>query len=562
MAYPDLYKKSIFIEIVSLNDAGEPQNVEQSMALTIPPSSIEINQTQRITKTPTPGGFFVDDYGLGSANISLGGETGNEEARLTIFGPGKTPGYLTGQDVWFEFRNRIVRYSQKNENYSMRFYDLTHKGSVNIFRKGSFDKVAKHTEAWEVVLDDTTLKRGSQKPFFYPYSINMTGIRPLGTFNPKLAKNEVGFLSDVRNAIDNVNAKITAFKANLEVFLSDSLEYVNDVNDIVKSVSSLTTQFASFTNLFLEYEQKIGNLFGEVISETEDILNAGVQLVSFPYDALDTARTVLLETRTKVETLVASAKTGGQAVLDKYDWSKTTDPVSDISQSMTDIETPFYTIMHTAKQDSSYEPIGGVALNGVVTPIYGFSPYTIKGNTSLGRIARDNFGDPDFKDIISGINGIYSDDELVVGGELKLPVLQPNIRFATNAVYNIPEERNDILGRDAKVNSNGIFVTNPSDYSFTSKNETVSQAVFFRLSEKKGRQLRDGTYGVVAQIGEALSNEAPFEFLSVSLEETLVQDPRITDVYGLNFLADGDKIYQSFKFDTITRESVSYKEGI
>ena len=66
----------------------------------------------------------------------------------------------------------------------------------------------------------------------------------------------------------------------------------------------------------------------------------------------------------------------------------------------------------------------------------------------------------------------------------------------------------------------------------------------------------------VAQIGEALNNEAPFEFLAISLSETLVQDPRITEVYGLNFIGSSDSLQQEFKFDTITRPAVVYREGI
>ena len=84
----------------------------------------------------------------------------------------------------------------------------------------------------------------------------------------------------------------------------------------------------------------------------------------------------------------------------------------------------------------------------------------------------------------------------------------------------------------------------------------------FRLAEKKNRQVRDGTYGIVAQIGDALNNEAPFEFIAISIEETLVQDPRIIDVYGLNFQGSGDIIHQEFKFDTITRIAIVYREGI
>ncbi len=562
MAFPNLYKRSIFFEILSLNEAGEPQTILESLALTIPPSSIDIVQTQRVTTTPTPGGFFVDNYGLGSAKITITGDTGNYEDRLTILGPGKTPRRLTGQEVYFEFRDRIARYSLNNENYTMRFYDLTHKGNINIFQPVGTNTISRYSEAWEVVLDESALRRSSAKPLFYPYSISLTGIRPLGTFNPRLSDTALGFISDIRALIDTVTIAVASFESDMQAFVDQNLEYISEVTGIFTSVTAFATQLTSFTDSIIEYEQKLGGLFGEVLSETEATLTAGFQIISFPYDTLETARQQLEDVRDQTESLLETAVTDGKNVLDKYDWDVDSDPVSEISQNTTAIEEPFNTIMLTAKQDSSYEPIGAVAVNGVVTPIYGFTPFVVQENTRLDKIARDVYGDPDLKDIISGINGIYSNDELVPATIIKIPILQPNVRYANNSVYNIPDERDDVIGRDADVNESGVFVLNANDYSFVSNDDNMRQTVGFKLAEKRGRQIRDGSYGIVTQIGEALNDEAPFEFLSVSLSETLVQDPRITSVYDLNFLADGDKIYQEFKFDTITRPAVTYKEGI
>lgn len=562
MAFPDLYKQSIYFEIYNVNKAGEAQFLQESMAFSVPPSSIDIVQPQRITKTQTPGGYFIDHYGLDGAQISISGETGNDEARLSIFGNARTPRNVTGQDSYFEFRNRIERYSLKNENFIMRFYDLTHKGTVNIFRTQNTQRLAKYSEAWEVVLDESSLRRNSSKPFFYPYTINLTGVRPLGTFNPRLAKNEVGFLSNVRGSIDAVNDSVAQFNANVELFLSNNFEYLTDITDILSSVSAFTNQLTAFTGLVIEYEQKLGGLFGSVISTTSEILSDGLQLISFPYDALETARVELVNIRDKTENMLLKAYNDGKAVIDKYDWSKTVDPVSELSQNTISIETPFNQIMKTAKQSASYEPIGGVSINGVVQPIYGFTPYVIQGNTRLDRIARDIYGDPDQKDIISAINGIYSNDELVSGQIINIPILEPNTRYTSIAVYNIPGERNDILGRDAKIDSEGRFVLDPGDYALTGGEETLLQAVVFRISEKRDRQIRDGSYGIVSQIGSALNNDAPFEILGISLEETLKQDPRIIDVYGLNFFGDGDLVYQEFKFDSVLGTSILYKETI
>lgn len=119
-----------------------------------------------------------------------------------------------------------------------------------------------------------------------------------------------------------------------------------------------------------------------------------------------------------------------------------------------------------------------------------------------------------------------------------------------------------MLGHDAMIDDDGRFITSGNDYMPTTEEQTILQAISCRLAEKKGRQIRDGSYGIVAQIGEALNNESPFEFLAVSLQETLVQDPRITNVYGLKFRGSGDSLQQEFKFDTITRKAVTFREGL
>lgn len=561
MAYNnELYKHSIYFEIYDLNSSGEAQTLKESFAFTIPPSAIDIVQPQRVTKTKTPGGFFVDNYGPDGAIITINGETGNSEDRLTVLGSGRTPRSLTGQEAYFEFRERIVYYSEKSENYTMYFYDLTHKGTVNIFRQDTA-RTRAFTESWEVVLDESALRRSSVKPFFYPYSISLTGIRRLGSFNPRAAKNEVGLLSNVRKAIDTATDAVAKFNANVELFMSNNFEYASDITDILASSNAFVNQLTSFGNQLTSYEQKLGGLFGSVISETSEVLSSGIQLISFPYDTLETARNELVNLRDQTETMLLQAYTDGKAVLDKYDWSVTVDPVSNISESQTSVEESFFQVVKTAKQSASYEPIGAVAINGTVVPLYGFNQYTVLGNTRLDRLARDVYGSPDNKDIISAINGIYSNDELVPGTILFLPLLDPTTRYSNNAVYNVPGEI-DLLGRDAKIDSDGRFVVSSTDYVLTAGDETIYQMVSIRLSEQRDRQIRDGLFGIVAQIGSSLSSDSPFELLGISLKETLVQDPRITDVYDLNYSGDGSALYQEFKFDTITQTAIVYKDAV
>jgi len=440
MAYPDLYKRSIFFEIRSLNQDGTPGKFEESFAFTIPPSSIEIIQPQRVTSTPTPGGYFVDNYGLDGAKISIGGETGNEESRLTIFGAGRVPGTFTGQEVYFEFKKRIVEYSLRKKNYAMYFYDLTNKRANNNILGDEFGKVVQYSEAWEVVLDESALRKTSSKPFWYPYTINLTGIRKLGTFDPGATKTEVGLISDIKGLINAAAEAVEAFNDNMDAIADNITSEIANVASIKDSTSAFTDQLTRFTDSVIEYEQKLAGLFDSVLSVSENILNKGIQFIQFPYDVLETARVEYLTLEERTSDLIESIQSSGDDIIDYYDWEKLTTPTSEISEGLIEIQDPLFQMVLTAKQDSSYEPIGAVSINGTVVPVYGLTTIIIQENTRLDILARDLFGDPEFKDVISALNRIYSTDELVVGDTLTIPLLTPEVRYATNAVYNVPGE--------------------------------------------------------------------------------------------------------------------------
>ena len=440
MAYPDLHKQSIYFEILSLNSDGTPGSIVESFAFTIPPSNLEIVQPQRVTKTQTPGGYFVDNYGLDGAQITISGETGNEESRLTIIGPKKTQTELTGQEAYFKFRDTIVYYSEKNQNYTMRFYDLTNKRAVNNTLGNTFNRIVQLSEAWEVVLDESALRKSSAKPFFYPYTINLTGIRRLGTFIPGAAKTEVGAISETKNIIQLASDALLAFQNGMDSLAGEFFEFLEPMSDLTRSIDTLKNQIIYFENSVIEYEQKLGGIFEDVVSSTTSIITEGIQLIKFPYDILETARQEYLTVESKTIDLIELIRSvDGKDIIDYYDFEEWFTPSQKLSIFLESLGQPISKMVVTAKQGAAYEPIGAVSINGVVVPIYGFTTITIKENTRLDILARDLFGDPEFKDVISALNGTYSIDELVVGDVLTIPLLTPDVRYATNAVYTVPE---------------------------------------------------------------------------------------------------------------------------
>jgi hypothetical protein len=541
---------------------GIPNRVLESFALTIPPENIRIKQKQRKSETPTPGGIFIDNYGLGTADITISGTTSNHEGRLTIVGPNKAPQFYDGQQAYFELRNRIVRYSEGTENYTMRLYDLTHKGTVNLFRRDPTQGLSKYTEAWEVSLNDFDVNRSKAMPFFYPITIDFTGIKPIGVFNPRAAKNLVGTLSDIREAIDKVRDAISTFNARLTLFLDNAYEFLNDIVDIQRSLVSLSQQVTSIENSILDYEKKIGGLFDEVINNTETFLSTGLQTIAFPFNVFSEGKDIVKELRLETEELIQNMELSGYMPRE-FSWEESSDEVGNFSQMIFNVESPIMDMMRFAKQTASVEPVASVSINGINTPIYGFAKTNVIEGTSLDRLAFEYYGDPEKKNIISAINEIYSDDEMIIGTELKLPLFQPSTRYNQNLVYNVPNESLDLLGRDAKLDENGNFVFEESgDYAVTTGVDTVAQSIYLRLSEQRGRQVRNPSFGILTAIGNPINNDIPLEYLSTSLKETLLQDPRIIDVFDLNVYPNEDQVIQEFRYRTIDNEVKKYTAGI
>lgn len=562
MSYNVLYKRSVFIEVLQVAADGTPNRVLESFALTIPPENIRIKQKQRKSETPIPGGIFIDNYGLGTADITISGTTSNHEARLTIVGPNKAPQFYDGQQAYFELRNRIIRYSEKSDNYTMRLYDLTHKGTVNLFRSDPTQGLSKYTEAWEVSLNDFDVNRTKAMPFFYPITIDFTGIKPIGVFNPKGTKNLIGTLSDIREGIDNIRNAISTFNARLTLFLDNAYEFLNYIVDIQRDLVSLSQQITSIEDSIIDYEKKVGGLFSEVVNNTQDFLTTGLQTVAFPFSVIAEGKDIVKELRLSTEELIQSLQLNDY-IPREFQWEESNDDVANFSEMMMDIESSMMDMVRFAKQTSSVEPVASVAIDGINTSIYGFAKVKIIEGTSLDRLAYEYYGDPDKKDIIAVVNEVYSDDELIIGEELRLPLFQPSTRYNQNIVYNTPNESFDLLGRDAKLDDNGNFVFEESgDYSVTTGVDTVAQSIYLRLSEQRGRQIRNPNFGVLTAIGNPMNNDIPLEYLSTSLKETLLQDPRILDVFDLNVYAVGDRVIQEFRYSTIDNEVKKYRAGI
>lgn len=562
MAHNNLFRQSVYFEIWSVDNQGNNVKLLESMALTVPPESMRIKQGQRISKTPTPGGMFVDIYGLDVASISISGKTGNHEGRLTVVGPGKAPRYYTGQQAYFEFRDRIVRFSDTTQKpYKMFLYDLTHRGSPNIFRNNGANR--QYSDAWEVVLGDYTTDRSGSTPFFYPVSIDFTGIKPIGKWNPSAARATGGKIGDVAAAIDNAKNQISNALAQLDYLAGNLISYVDDINSVLLAVQDMANYVNVFETKFFDYQNQVVGIFNNSINTLESVLISGIQVIEFPYKEAKALEQSARNVYNEYQSMITNINSEMQYVSDIYDWgSNDLSSTASLDSQSVELSRSIEPIMVVAKQTSSQDPLGSIAINGVNTPIYSYLEIVATDSMTLERLALDQYGDPDLSYIISAANDIWANDEIVIGDTLVIPVLESSSRLIANQVYTSDSESTEILGRDVMLDDVGnIVVVSAGDYQVTESIDTVEQSVFIKMSEEQGRQLRDQTLGVLTIIGGALGSNAPIDILTTSIKESLLQDPRITDVFDLDVIATKDVINQTFRYITISDEEGTYSQG-
>lgn len=251
--YPEIWKKSYMLELAG----GGKGAVFYTFSL--PPESSEFLFPQRITETKTFGGLFIDDYGQEACKITLSGTTGNSEIKKIFQGTNEAT-WMTGKQEIYHLRDEIMGY-KKNSDYAKRTLTLYNFGcgeesSVPASNPALFD-------AWEVVLKDFKISQSKDRPFFYSYSIEFTGLRKLGEW--KSGKSKAPWSTEWLAGLDAAIAAIESGLAVFEAAYAFSEEFVAQVNAVKAKLGKL--------------KDAIG-MYGKLITGTVDnMLSGGVAAV-------------------------------------------------------------------------------------------------------------------------------------------------------------------------------------------------------------------------------------------------------------------------------------------
>ena len=113
----------------------------------------------------------------------------------------------------------------------------------------------------------------------------------------------------------------------------------------------------------------------------------------------------------------------------------------------------------------------------------------------------------------------------------------------------------DFYGTDIKIDKKNrcLLFSENNDFRTISGVDNVAQAIDLRLNESVGRRLRLTTYGIRVTVGEAITNTAPIGYITASIQNTVIQDPRILVVTDLKFSGSGggNELYIEFNAKTI-----------
>lgn len=518
--------KSFLFEIVN----SDTQKIDRSFTLVLPPQSYTIKEKARVTITKTFGNAFIDDYGADNIEMTIKGISGTAHVFPTFKPEGASKGGSTfaaikaGEysseggyrhiEAFYVFRDDIMRYRDREQfdQKELRVYDLADQ------------------QAYKAVLLEFTLDRNADRPFHYPFTISLfiyARLNAKEAYSPKkidIGKNPV-------QTIDNMD---------------EGMESLSDGFKVFENVQNIRNQIALVQNNLRLLRARINTwvLRARLIVEspllvTKQVIDGMTTLMGVIYDAyqngllaynsyVNAEEMIQNQIRESLAIYGFSVQEGAQQQKEEY---------VEIDAGM-DYETSL--------------PISRVetfAFDGV-------NLYTVKGGDTLQSIAQDQMGDDTQWIYIASINDIGSNDDLVVGEQIYIPISIDQIASNKDTFIITEDTFRDPYGADIKIDSSGnIILRESNDVAIITGLANVQQAVDLMLSTLKGSMIKQTAYGLLIQPGLAGTEQA-ISYIRMGIEAALIQDPRIEQVQNLQVRIDrSDTFYISCDIFVVGQET-------
>lgn len=242
MATPDQKAETRPISFVLHNMALDDDPYE--VKLVIRPEDLTRTDTSRLTTTQTLGYAWADNFGAGLPTIQLAGHTG--------WGAGTRP---NGFEEFLNLYSTV--YQEWHTQRAQAIDDGYDPDLVKLIFLDKLDEIQ-----WVVAPQNFILKRNRSRPLLSMYQINLT------------------FLSDdVADTLDALDqlAELTSLDSLSELELTGLDSILNSITKISEFISSgITAVLGPIKAVF----DKVVSLTGKVLSTINNLMRAGVGLVS------------------------------------------------------------------------------------------------------------------------------------------------------------------------------------------------------------------------------------------------------------------------------------------
>ena len=522
--------KSWLFEVVNTHT----KVIETSFTLILPPQSYTIREKHRVSITKTFGNAFIDDYGPDNLEITIKGISGTAHVFPTFRSTGAVGSSLVNVDpmstvvkpftdmygeiqtpagevhnaksAFYTFRDDIMRYKDLGDydKKELRVYDLGDE------------------QSYKCALLEFSVDRTSDKPLWYPFTINLFVYARLGSKAASTAK----FVQVAKNPLVEL-ARIENTADSATNLFQDVKAFVNQFAKAKQEVAKVRNQFNAYlsqTRQLIESPLTAIKYLVGIVTETGgiagDLLNAGKLTINRYAGAVE-----------MVQSMVRSAlAVYGFALTDGSQQDRTEIIETDNDLDLGDIGD----VPEPASDNEAY------TFNSVVV-------HMVIGGQTLQDIALEELGDSTLWPYIAAINGIESNEDLQPGDTLYIPIATGAGGDDTTK-YIITENRyTDPYGTDIKLDENGNMILYESgDTYLITGLDNIKQAINIRLSTIQGSLIKQSAIGIASGAGLA-GTRLSLSYLRMSIKQTLIEDPRIADVKNIALRMNGSAIHVSLE---------------
>ena len=551
-----LWKKAYLIEF-----AGADGTLLDSFTFSVPPESEELTYSQRKSETKTFGGLHVDDYGMDAVKITLSGSTVNRDLKR-IYKPGEADRWMSGEREIYYLRDLIKEYKagSQTEEIIITLYDLSkmyHMG-WRVSEPGAIKNY------WRVFPGDFKIRRSSDRPFTYKYSIEFTAV-DYAPVRKILAKD----LDFVNEALEKLKAGVEFMEKGMK-YMDKAASWLEDVNSAIGYVTEVLDTYAGVVTGYFDAAAGIVDTVNEMLRIPADI---AVKFVNIGLEFSNAAKRLVNAVENMTDTVLSYGSPEASGLADAIgEYGITGDEWDDIKEDFfAGLEDGAYTIAAASKAGGIPNVIatgntvgggsgsGGGSVSGSGSGggsrqsfalAYGDFEVVLKSTDSLESLAAGYCGGPDAAAGIAAYNGRASLDELSPGDTIKIPILSPERKNPYNRIYALPEDR-DNYGRDIRLDNNGCFMASAGgDFLLAGGADNLRQAVLLRLRERVRRRIRLGSYGIKTNISDPAAGVA---YIISSINLTLSAEPRISAVDNISFTGAGDGLDITVEYTDINR---------